>query len=190
LQRSFRDDVALNLTNGSREGDHPNASRTDTSAGRSARVCGRPGRVHVVDDAHVGLQRLVRDDASTDVAPPLVEREAALTRERLRSFERIVHRDAPQRRQLVRERTRRDVAALTGSLGIARHGNEALGRRVRDRLHDEPRRFTCQATASALLPAANEGLRPRVIDDRRPRLDEREPAAGALGASSDRPRTR
>lgn len=190
MQRSFRDDVALNLTNGSREGDHANASRTDTSAGRSAGVRGRPGCVHVVDDAHVGLQRLARDDASTDVAPPLVEREAALARERMRSFERIVHRHAPQRRQLARERTRRDVAALTGSLGIARHGNEARGRRLRDRLDDEPRRFTCQATASALLPAANEGLRPRVVDDRRPRLDEREPAAGAFGAPSDRPRTR
>jgi hypothetical protein len=187
MQGSFRDDDALNLTNRSCEGDYPNAPRPETPARCRARVGSRSRRVHVVDDAYVSLHRLARHDASADVPSPLVERQAALSRERLRSLERVEHRNAPQRRQLARQRTRRDVAALPGALGIAGHGNETRRRRFRDRLHDEPRRVTRQPAAAAFLPAADERSRLRVVDDRRARLDEREPAARALGAPPDRP---
>jgi hypothetical protein len=79
-RRSFRDDDALNLTNGPHERDHPNAPRAEPSARRSAGVGGRSGRVHVVDDAHVGRHRLARGDASSDVPPPLGDVQAASPR--------------------------------------------------------------------------------------------------------------
>lgn len=182
--------TTLNLTDGSRHGDYPDAPSPETPARGRAGVYGCARRVHVVDHAHVSRQWVARHDASSDVPPPLVEREAALPRERAAPHERIQERDAPERRELPCERPRRNIAAFAGALGIARDRNQALGRRWRDRLDDESRSRVRQPASSSFLPAANERPRVRVVDDGRTRLDEREPAAHALGAASDRPRPR
>jgi hypothetical protein len=192
-RRSFRargQNDSLNLTNGSRQGDYPNTPSAETPARGRAGVHGRAGRVHVVDDADVRRQRAARDDAPADVPPPLMEREAALSRERAGFRECIDDRDGPERREIQREGPRRDVAALPGAVGIAGHGDETRGGRPRDRLRDESRRLTRQPATSSLLPPANEGSGARVVDDRRARLDECEPTARALGAAPHRPRAR
>ena len=192
--RSFRDrgdDDPLNLTNCSREGHHPNATRAETTAGGRAGIRGRSGRVHVVDDAHVHAEHAPR--ATT--LPRTLRRRSSSESPRCRgsapdALEHVSGRDAPDRLELARKPPRRDVATLPRSLGIARHGNEAGGRRLRDRLRDELRQPHARDHA---VRAPSSRARRLALDRRRrsPSAPRRmRAAARALGAAPDRPRPR
>ena len=159
-RRSFRDGggrVDLNLTNGPREGDHADAAYSGTAKRGGARVHGRPGRVHVVDDARRPRDlRATQDDAPADVPAPLVERQAALVRERARSAEEVSNGDPPHASELVREAARRDVASAPRSLGIARDRDDALGVRPGNDLGDEACGLERESPPAAFLPCPDE----------------------------------
>jgi hypothetical protein len=158
------------------------------TAGLGARVGRRAGRVDVIDDAHLRGNLEVRNDAPADVPSSLVEPESALAPDRTRALEKVASGQRPDPAELSGERTRRNVTSMPRSLRIPRCGHEArVASGPSDDLDDELRSLTGEPSPSALLPAANEGARPSVVDDGRPSIGEPESTTRTLGAPSDRP---
>ena len=121
-----------------------------------AGIGGRSRRVDVVDEADADGERRARDHAAADVPAAFGEREPALSREHAASLEARPGRDAPERRELRRERARRHVASLPGALRIAGHGNEASTSGRGSTSATSAARLAREPRASSLLPAAHE----------------------------------
>ena len=134
--------------------------------------------------------RTARDRAAADVPPTLLEREPALPWECVAPRQDVDERQRPDPAELARERARRDVATTPCALRVARHGDEPVDGRPRSDLRHELGGVAREPPSPPLLPGADEPSRLRVVDDRRPRVREREPSPRALGTAPDGPRTR
>lgn len=177
-----------NLTNRSRKSHGRDPSRSPALRRRGAGVDRRPRGVDVVDDADVPRKRLVRDDAPTDVASALLQREPPLTAQSLRASQGIDDGQLPDAPEIGRERSRRHVPSPPSSYRVARDRHEAVRLRARKPLCDKSRCHEREAAATTFLPGAHQPSSPGVVDDRRSCLGECEPPTCALRAPADRPR--
>ena len=90
----------------------------------------------------------------------------------------------------LRETRGRHVAALPPPLAVPGHGDERVDRWSRHDVCNEVREHLREVAPPALLPRRHDRPRTRVVDQRSPGTGEREAAARALDAASDRPRPR
>ena len=104
-----------------------------------------------------------------------------------RAVEEMGARQSPASGKRCCERAWSYVAALPCSFAVARHIGQHRDVRWMDQLGDERCRLDRKSPPASLLPFPDERPCPLVVDDRRPRPEEREPSAGALGAAPYRP---
>jgi hypothetical protein len=188
LRIGGREKTSLTLTNCSRESHHLHASHACAPKRRCARVRGRAGCVDVVDQAYARRRRSGHDHTAANVSAPFGESEAPLTRKRLCARQNVKRRRSPDVLERTRESTWCDVAALPGSFWITRNVSERIDPGPCKDLRDENRCLGRESAAATLLPLADERTSSCVVDDRRPRPREREPAPRAFGTPANRPR--
>jgi hypothetical protein len=185
-----KEEPARNLTDGPRESHDHDPTRSAAPKGDGAGVGGRSRCVDVVDETHALRDAVGCRDAPPDVPPALVEAKAALARQRANAAEEICSRNPPDRAQRASEGAGCDGSTAPRALRVTGDVDEHIDVRPRNDLVHENRGFGGEPAEALLLPGANEGASPLVVDDRGARLREREPPARALGAAAYRPGAR
>jgi hypothetical protein len=176
LRIDGRKKTSLTLTNSSRESHHLDVARACAPQSPCARVRGRAGCIHVVDQAHATGRRSGHHYAAKNVSAPFGQRQATLTRKRLCTRQEVERRCSPDLLERTSESTRCDVATLPSPLRITRHVSERIDFGLREALRHESRRLGRESATATLLPLADERTCSHVIDDCRPGPREREPA--------------
>jgi len=82
------------------------------------------------------------------------------------------------------------VAAAEAAIRIGRDERERVGQRTRDSVGEQSGGDRGQPAQRPLLPGGDEETTLALVANRRPRRCERDPSAGALATTSDRPRGR
>jgi hypothetical protein len=153
------------------------------------RVRRRPGRVHIVNqDDPSRSDRGVK--GSSHVAPPLDPGLSALPRRGPRPLQERHHRDRPSPRQLQGKPFGCVVPAPEPAIAVARHAYDRRRVWSRHAFDDNSRRPSGQQAQTAFLPRGDDAANGRVVFDRRAGACERQTAAVAFTAASNRPRRR
>src|SRR5260221_9472348 len=178
---------SISASNRAREGDDVDPRCPGRAQRRRRGGDGRPGCVDVVDE-HDPAAGPVGPKGTANIAASLVAGQTALGPQRPRSAEEPLDGELPAIAELAREPCRRVVPALEAPVAVRWDERDQLCGGRRYDLLDNRGGQRSESADPALLPGGDEGTDSCVVLDARPRRGEREPTAGALAATRDRPR--